>query len=314
MKLFVKRLLAFFPFGIIAYSFILLTWSNLIPFEAFNKNLNYKMGSYGHLHSRIQEIDSIGEVDILVVGSSHAYRGFDPRIFDRYEIDLFNLGSSNQTPKQSYVLLESYLDTFNPSLVIYEVYPGIFQQDGLESTLDIVANGPLNQAVVEMALKSTSIKAFNALLNRFFIQGTGGYKSYSEPLRKLKDHDTYVSRGYVQKDGNYLRNQNLEDSYSWNVREDQWNYLISIKEMLAGRGVDFLMVQSPIDSAYFKRIVNNEEVDRRLRSIGNYVNFNYVLSLHYGEDLYDLHHLRQTGVEKFNHQLIELLREKDYLK
>ena len=58
-------------------------WGNLIPFEAFKKNLNYRIGSYGHLNTRLKEADTIQNVDVLVVGSSHAYRGLTQGFFRR---------------------------------------------------------------------------------------------------------------------------------------------------------------------------------------------------------------------------------------
>ncbi|WP_286755685.1 hypothetical protein [Roseivirga sp. UBA838] len=74
------------------------------------------------------------------------------------------------------------------------------------------------------------------------------------------------------------------------------------------------MVQSPIDSTYFENILNNDEVDSRFSGLGNYINFSRLMKLHYKEDLYDLHHLKQSGVEKFNKVLIETLMEEGYLK
>jgi len=309
MDHFLRRLILFFLCGIVGYCTILILWSNLIPFDALKKNLNYKMGSYGHLHTRINELDTLSDIDILVLGSSHV----DPRIFQKEGLTMFNLGSSNQTPKQALGLLELYLMKTKPELVVYEVYPGIFQQDGLEATLDLVANGPMKLDVVEMALKSGNVKAYNALINRFFIQSLGKYHNFNEPLRKPKDYDTYISGGYVQKDDDYLRDQSLNGQYAWYFRDDQWEDFLEIRSILNEENIDFLMVQSPIDSAYFQNGTNNSEVDSRFDEVGNYINFNRILTLHYKEDLYDLHHLKQSGVEKFNMKLIQLIREKGYL-
>jgi hypothetical protein len=44
------------------------------------KNLFYRIGSFGHMYSRINELKTIKDVDILIIGSSHAYQGFDTRI------------------------------------------------------------------------------------------------------------------------------------------------------------------------------------------------------------------------------------------
>lgn len=304
----------FFVVALFGYCAIFLIWTNAIPNRALKKNLNFKMGSYGSMFSRIQEADTVSDVDILVLGSSHAYRGFDPRIFKESGFKLFNLGSSNQTPLQSHTLTMTYLERLDPKLVIYEVYPGIFQQDGLESTLDLIANGPLNTGLFKVTLKLNHLKAYNALLFRLFNQAFGKYNDFVEPIRKPNDQDTYISGGYVEKDKDYLRDQKLSGTYSRFFRNDQWEYFLEIKEMVEEKDIEFLMVQSPIDSAFYQLGKNNSEVDIRFNDLGNYLNFNELITIHYGEDLYDLHHLNQSGVEKFNLLLIQMIKEGGFVK
>lgn len=314
MNQFFRRLSIFSIVALIGYFIIFLFWSNLIPFQALKKNLNFKRGSYGSMYSRIQEADTVSNIDILVLGSSHAYRGFDPRIFNQFGLKIFNLGSSNQAPQQSLLLTKAYVNRLQPKLVIYEVYPGIFQQDGLESTLDIIANGPLNSDLLGMTFDLNHIKSYHALLLRLYLEVTGQSKDYTEPIRKSLDHDTYISGGYVQKDSIYLRDQSLNGDYNWDFRDDQWNYFIQVKSMLDAMNIELLMVQSPVDSTYYLKGRNNFEVDQKFKGLGDYINFNSYLYLHYGEDLYDLHHLKQSGVEKFNRLLIQMIKEGGFLK
>ena len=49
------------------------------------------------MYLRKIDADTTINIDVLVLGSSHAYRGFDPRIFKKAGIKLFNFGSSGQT-------------------------------------------------------------------------------------------------------------------------------------------------------------------------------------------------------------------------
>ena len=63
------------------------------------------MGCYGHTFTRMQDAQKTKNVDVLIVGSSHAYRGIDPRILQKDGISAFNLGSSAQTPINTKVLL-----------------------------------------------------------------------------------------------------------------------------------------------------------------------------------------------------------------
>lgn len=67
-------------------------------------------------------------IDVLILGSSHAYRGFDPRIFaDTLELNAFNMGSSFQNPIDSYYTLQEVLRRHTPKVVIFEVYWKVFE-------------------------------------------------------------------------------------------------------------------------------------------------------------------------------------------
>ena len=120
MKKFLHTFVFFVGFAVLFYIVALL----LAP-QSLKKNLLYTRGGNGHLYSRIQELRTKKPVEILFLGSSHAYRGFDTRIFDAAGLKSFNLGSSAQSPMQTYVLASKYLSTLKPRLVVYEVNPGV---------------------------------------------------------------------------------------------------------------------------------------------------------------------------------------------
>ena len=111
--------------------------------------------------SRLKEANDHGPVDILVLGSSLAYRGIDPRQFAAAGYTLFNLGSSSQTFIQTEVLVERYLDRFDPELIIIEVDPWPFHTEGVESAVDLIANGSLDLELLKMTCRVGNIKTFN---------------------------------------------------------------------------------------------------------------------------------------------------------
>jgi len=57
-------------------------------------------------------------------------------------------------------------------------------------------------------------------------------------------------------------------------------------------------------------------VNLRFKEVANFYNFNdeYALNLSDTNDFYDAHHLTQTGVNKFNNSLLNLLNENGVLK
>ena len=81
-----KFILDFLLFGLvfaILYCISVFVWTNYAPKEA-RSNVKYPIGAYVHLNSRLKEVKGVGEVEILFLGSSPAYRGFDYRIFESF--------------------------------------------------------------------------------------------------------------------------------------------------------------------------------------------------------------------------------------
>ena len=295
MLRFLKQFLTFLIFTGIFYLVMVPIWGNLIPFEAFKKNLNYRIGSYGHLNTRLKEADTIQNVDVLVVGSSHAYRGFDPRIFSEENISLFVLGSSSQTPIQAKYLLKEYLDKLKPQLVIYEVYPLIFSNDGVESSLDVIANHSLTIDDIKMSLKVNHLKTYNVLINDVFREAFSLNDDFLEPL--VTKEDTYINGGYVEKnefERGVERIGNRRSAYkSLRIQEEAFTDIIG---MIKEKGIETLLVQAPITKKLYSSITNNEEFDSYLSNHADYINFNLLLELDDQEHFYDNHHLNQSGV------------------
>jgi beta-hydroxyacyl-ACP dehydratase FabZ len=85
-----------------------------------------RLGGQEYLMTR--SFDQAADYDLFVVGSSHAYRGYDPRFFEQKGLHLFNAGSSAQHPSVSYQLL-SHLAQNCPEkpLIIVDVFDKILE-------------------------------------------------------------------------------------------------------------------------------------------------------------------------------------------
>ena len=132
-------------------------------------NINFTQGGYGNNLDRFNEIENYSDIDILFLGSSHAYRGFDPRIFKQHGYSTFNLGSSSQPPYNSYFLLKQYVDILKPKTVLMEVYWGTLalNKESIEATVDIVSNKERSLLDAEMTLKQHNPIGINTF---FFIR------------------------------------------------------------------------------------------------------------------------------------------------
>lgn len=305
---FTRKILAFILFVLVFYIFAIIIFGEF-NFKELNKNLNYRIGSYGHMHSRVQDLKKVKSLDILVVGSSHAYRGFDPRIFKSQNITLFNLGSNIQTPTQTKFLLERYLDSLNPSTVIFEVFPEVFISDGVESTLDILSNDTFDLEMFKMALDVNHLKIYNTSVYTIYRQLFGLDDNFIE--QKEKDGDLYIEGGYVEKLVTHGKESNLE-SEPRNIKflAHQLKSFLAIVEFLKKKNVDLILVQAPVTSSYYKTIKNNKEIDSLYNSHGTYYNFNKLMKLSDSLDFYDSNHLNQKGVEKFNEEFLKILNNR----
>ena len=272
----------------------------------FKPNINYRIGSYGHMYSRLSEVKNKKNIDILFLGSSHAYRGFDTRIFSKYGIKTFNLGSSSQTPIQTKVLLDRYLNKLNPKIIIYEVYPVTLMIDGVESSLDLISNDKNDLPSLKMSLKINNITTYNTLLYGFINDIFNINKSFSEPI--IKGDDRYISGGFVEKKiGYYNPTSTSFEKKEIVLNKTQFKAFSEIVSIIKKNGIKLILVYAPIPHYNYERYTNNWYFDSIMKKYSEYYNFNEIMSLD-NSYFQDSHHLNQKGVELFNEKLIDILQ------
>src|SRR5690606_12471345 len=113
-----------------------------------------------------------------------------------YGINLFNLGSSLQSFLQSEFLLNKYLDKLQPNKVIIDVYGGLLASDGLESSLDIIANAR-NLALKDMFSLVWEQGDIN-LVNAFIYSLYDRRFNKNEALTLVDEANIYIDNGYVE--------------------------------------------------------------------------------------------------------------------
>lgn len=301
MEKLIKKTILFSLFAGIFYVVVLSLWSWVMP-SYMAKNVRNCIGCYGHLNTRVKEVSQFQNVDILVLGSSHAYRGFDPRVFKANGIELFNLGSSSQSPIQSNILLHQYLSQLNPKLVVLEVYAGTLGIDGVESSLDLAANNKIDQHYIRTLKDIRNLQTYNSAIYGLFRELFDLNKNFKEEL--IQEEDTYVRGGYVETEfrKNPMQNEKLKN---WIINETQLKYLKKNIDYLNSQNIPFILVQTPITEKLYNSKKNNEEIDALLSSLGIYKNFQNTLELNDSLDFYDSNHLNQKAVEVFNLEFIK---------
>jgi len=303
MKRFLKRLLYFLLAAIVVYPVLAVMTGFWLP-KQYHPNLKYIRGAYGHMYSRVSEAKATqGPIDVLFLGSSHAYRGFDTRNFPA--IRSFNFGSSSQTPLQTKVLLNRYLSKLKPKKVVYEVFPFSFTQDGVESSLDIIANDRNDGNTVRMALAENNIKIYNSLFFGFANDWLGKNADFKEPASKKED--TYIQGGFVERTIEYYKPEQLKET-KWSPKDFQMKAFEENLRFLKEQNIEVMLVFAPVTKTRYDRFTNIAYFDSVMSSYGAYYNFNKLVSLNDSLHFYDSHHLNQTGVNIFNEALYPYLK------
>jgi len=277
-------------------------------------NLPYELGGLGHTFTKIKAFEASPEYDVLFVGASVAYRSFDPRIYKEINLEIFNLGTTAQTPINSLYLLEKYAESIlENKLVVLAVHPSPFMIDGLESTIDLLANDNIDKTLINQTLEHGNIKAVNALIAGVFDEFIWKRKaSFHEPIRRKKDR--YVGRGYVERDLMYFEAKPSSAITPITFNENQEKAFTKVIELLENKGNEVVLVFPPIPNATYQTFSNWSTFHDKMNDFGAYIDMNnpeiYMDSIHF----VDYAHLNQLGVEIFNRKLIDTLHAMNYLE
>lgn len=276
----------------------------------FQRNIEYHPHSESFAYTRLREAAGAGPVDLLLLGSSHAYRGLDPRIFAAAGVSSFNLGSSSQTPVQTDYLLERYLDQLAPGLVVYDVMPVGLSGDGAEGAARLIAAELPGADPWPLLRQTPRLVVLNGIILHYFDRARGRDPGPEPAAREI---DTYVGGGYVVRDTTYREGKGPPPATPFTPRPVQLAALERSLGRLRAAGVKVLLVQSPITAAHRAAPAERAAFDRLMAGYGDYIDFNGRLPLVDSLHFYDYQHLRQRGVEIYNRALIDSLRARGYV-
>ncbi len=308
---FLLRMLGFTAFCVIVYPPLIVVFSAIAP-DGIVPNIRYPLNGYGHLRTRMAEVEGHGPVDIVFLGSSHAYRGFDPRIWARRGYSSFNLGSTDQTFLQTELLLTAHARDLRPRLVILEVHPGPFLETGIESALDVIANRPIDQNTLGMASRLRHPYVLNAIAYGAIRQITGYDDRTAEPLRK--NADMYINGGFVERvEGHFIPETpairvRIEPSF------EQWAAFQRVLADLRAQDIEFILVEAPMTHWMNEGIYPDRAgFDSLMNASGRYLNMNGKVALDDSLHFFTKEHLNQSGVELFNEALFDTLERRGWL-
>ena len=132
-----------------------------------------------------------GSVDVLVLGSSHAFENINTgTLWDEYGMASYVLGGSRQPSWNTYYYLKEALKTQRPELIVLEGYMLLYDADYEESSRIIKNNFGLKWS--KDKIESIKVSAPKSQWAEYFLE----YTQYHTRYRELSREDFLKNQGY----------------------------------------------------------------------------------------------------------------------
>lgn len=309
MKQLVKHSLLFVVFSLILYVagfylFYAVKYKGKPAIYVTNKYYTWKGGD---TYSKFKEFSTDKPYDVVIIGSSRAYRSYSPYILEQLGYQAFNVGTSAQSIKNSYFILKHYLYPENCRLIILDVFAGAFTGNQLESSSDLVQNTSVPSAAYDIAFHNKDVRSLNIAMLRYLSENDTAYfleqdylgKGFSIKRDSLK---TELKSAFLVKEE--IRHKEFK------LDQEQVTYLEQFLKTASDRKIKVILVYSPV-SYFYNDAIHQPFLETILPIIKkyNYPFYDYSKcdSIQTDKHFYDESHLNQSGVEIFNRQLFQQL-------
>ena len=268
----------------------------------------------GDTYFKYREFNKSQLHDIVFVGSSRAYRGYSPFIFEKYNYNCFNLGTSAQSIKNTYFVIKHYINILNCKLLLVDVFAGSFTKNQLESSSDLIENIDNPKAAYEIATHNFDVRTINIASLRYLTETDAAY------FKKID----YVGKGYssntdsmsLEKKKQFFEKVKLIHK-KIKIEEEQIEYFNKIIDLCISKNVKVVIVHSPV-SYFYNYEIHQPFIDLLMPQINKnnivFYDFSKCDSINTADHFYDDSHLNQAGVEIFNKQLINQLKKDNLLQ
>jgi hypothetical protein len=259
--------------------------------------LSFVQRNGGHEERMFQDLNADDQqYDAIVLGSSHAYRGYDPRIFDSCGVHLFVAGSSAQNPIGGKIIYESQLKG-RTKVIIQDIYDVLFEIDCGESNLRLIQNLPSSREAWDLTKSYLDMRTFTGFLIR---------SASIHPPQEIELKE-YVERGYCEKKGILYQLEPVADSI-FNRNEDVFVAFEAFIKELQADGVQLVLVSHPMPQSPGMATYHTQFLNEFMSLVEKYrlSYFDYTLTTEgYGRNEFaDNAHLNRDGVAKYNALLL----------
>lgn len=283
--------------------------------EVFNTNIpsrNHRQSAF--TARKLQDVREAKSPDVLIMGSSLAYRNYDPQILKTAGFSSFTLGTSSQKPNMTKIMAMRYLQNINSRLVIIDVNPYLmFTPDSFE-TVDVIMNSPKSKYDWNLFTAEPSLLALNSLIIKYteFAE-----KDRTEKLKdSILDQSTYLGNGFVKSDLVYDESKKTPDIRikDFEALPNQAQAMDDIIGYLKSNNIPYILILSPVNELFFDKKSKISATEFRNLSkqffskYGNYYDSNN-FEKYQPSEFMDFSHLNQKGAQRFTNSLIPILQK-----
>lgn len=309
----IKILMFFIIFGIVFFrvSDILVRKTSMGP----PWNLSIKVRGFKKLEKH--------SVDILVLGSSHAYCSFVPTvIWEENKINSYVFATQQQSLKISYFYLLEALKTQNPKIVMletlkFEIDKKYINEGILRDAIDFLPN-----SFNKFNLINNSVRPKERITYYFNIL------KYHNRWKELKlsdfdnSHKKLVDpmRGYVYLNEKYINNIDIEEiklnkekfkNSNYDLYEENIEYLDKIIKLSESKGFHLILFHAPTIMVEKYYLVQNS-VEKYAKSRGiEYIDMNTEIKFDNNNDFRDSNHLNIFGAIKLTKYFSNYIKKYD---
>jgi hypothetical protein len=269
-------------------------------------------------------------IDLFFFGSSHAYRGFNPIVFDSIlNIASFNMGGSCQTPTTAFFVLKEVLSTQAPKMIIYELEWLNFDiKDQYVNALYNIDFMRVLRIRCDFLWQGFSIKDKLMVLLPAFRYRNNIYDLFLKPIVKKikkssfldKSTDNYIGKGYIQRNDTIPFEQLKHSRYSTIYAPPDFDVVSTRKHfnrnvfflnrfiaLCKSKNIKLIFVASPLPPTVLNHFNDYKKGYHFINSIGesngvDYIDYNFIQDkIKFTDtDFYDDNHLNSGGSLKFS--------------
>ena len=278
-------------------------------------------------------------LDLVFIGSSHAYCTFDPQLIDeKLGTNSFNFGSPLQFPDSSYHVFKEVLKYQKPETLVYEIYWDMIDDEFDLTQADTVINAvdrdafrrefirdafPLNE-IGKYAFKPVRFQ--QDVFNYWNQDLKEKLEERINPIMTKEEEGVsyHKGRGFIYSDivigeDKYDSTNQFRgfDGSDWDFDKGQKAYIKKMVDLARERDIEVIFVTAPIANVSMDHIENYKALHEKIAGFADdlgvaYRDYNLVnmeKDLFENENFRDDAHLNYSGVEIFTEDFADWYKE-----